>query len=68
MIPTIGVLVAIYAIARLIQAPLALYVPGSARWIVGAIVSALAIIGIAICAVDLLMTGLRSSTALPTIR
>jgi len=47
---------------------MALYAPGSARWIFSAIVSGVAIIGIAICAGDLLMTGLRAGTALPPIR
>ena len=60
MTPTLGILVAIYAIARLVQEPLAMYAPGSGRWIFSAIVSAIAIIGIGICAVDLLLSGVSA--------
>lgn len=59
MIPTIGVLVAIYAVARLLLAPMQMYQPGSARWIFAIFISAAAIVGIGLCAVDLVLSGTR---------
>lgn len=66
MVPTLSILVAIYAVARLVQEPMAMYAPGSARWIFATIVSAIAIVGIGFCAMDIVLSGARI-TALPGI-
>jgi hypothetical protein len=61
MIPTIGLMIATYAIARLLQVPMEMFEKGSARWIVAAVISAGAIIVIGFFALDLLMRGTTSS-------
>jgi hypothetical protein len=60
MIPTLGVLVAVYAVARLLQVPMEMYAPGSARWVIALIISALAITAIVILTFTLVLSGVRS--------
>ena len=57
MIPTIGLIVVTYAIARLIQVPLECYAPNSGRWIVTAVVSVLAIVALLALTVTLILSG-----------
>jgi hypothetical protein len=65
MIPTLGLIVVTYAVARLIQAPIECFRPGSARWIVVAIVSVLAIVALGILTVNLILTGTKIDLPVP---
>jgi len=64
MIVTLGLMVSVYAIARLLQVPMDMYAKGSARWVIAAIISGLAIAAIGLLAVDLLLGA--SNASLPS--
>ena len=68
MIPTIGVLVAVYAVARLIQTPLEMYQRGSSRWVVATVVSALAILAITSLTFDLISSAANVTMPGMTVR
>lgn len=56
MIPAVGLIVAVYAIARLLQVPIEA-LPIKARWLLLAIISVPAIIAIAYIAASLVLAG-----------
>lgn len=66
MIPTLGLMLATYAIARLVQVPMEMYAPDSVRWVFATVVSVLAIGAILVLSFSLVMSGL--STDIPALR